>query len=179
MAEPPRASARERRDDTGGGSSSHAGGRRRRPPAGGRAQASGDLSAPPSRLALFAHRRGVSVTTVGAIVGIVIFLMLTLAVPVRTYIAQRKEFSQLQQSNAELIQQTREYRSRLAQQSDPAYIENEARARLQYVMPGDKAVVIVDPAGQARQAEQAAERQRAATPWYENLMDAVSTPPKG
>ncbi len=104
--------------------------------------------------------------------------MLTLAVPVRTYIAQRNEFHNLQQANAELKRETAEYKSRLAQQSDPAYIEAEARKRLQMVMKGDKAVVIINPSREEREAAQAQERKRKATPWYENLMNAVSTPPE-
>ncbi|AUH70468.1 hypothetical protein CXX93_17080 [Gordonia sp. YC-JH1] len=107
-----------------------------------------------------------------------IFLMLTLAVPVRTYIAQRNEFNQLQESNAQLRRETQQYKDKLAQQSDPAYIEAQARQRLQYVPKGEKPIVIINPTRQQQEAEQAAERQRKATPWYENLMDAVSTPPE-
>jgi len=157
---------------------SHAGARRRRSSERPQGNASGDLPAPPSRLALFAQRRGVSVTTIGIAVGLGIFLMLTLAVPARTYIAQRNEFNQLKESNERLQQQTEEYKSRLAQQSDPAYIEQEARKRLQLVMKGEKPIVIINPTRDQQQAEQAEERQRKATPWYENLMDAVSTPPE-
>lgn len=136
------------------------------------------MRAAPSRLSLFAQRRGVSVTTIGVAVGLGIFLMLTLAVPARTYIAQRNEFKQLQESNAELQRQTAEYKSRLAQQSDPAYIEAEARKRLQLVMKGEKPIVIINPTRKEQEEEKAAERQRKAAPWYENLMDAVSTPPE-
>lgn len=159
-------------------SPSHVGARRRRPSDRPTGHASGDLPAAPSRLALFAQRRGVSVTNVGIAVGLGIFLMLTLAVPVRTYIAQRNEFQQLQQSNAELERQTAEYKSRLAQQSDPAYIEAEARKRLQMVQRGDKAIVIINPTREQQQAQQARERRLKSTPWYENLMNAVSTPPE-
>ncbi|EGD56358.1 FtsB family cell division protein [Gordonia neofelifaecis] len=165
------------RDPAGGATPSHVGARRRRPSDRPRGNASGDLPASPSRLSLFAQRRGLSVTTIGIAVGMAIFLMLTLAVPVRTYIAQRNEFNQLQESNAQLRRETQEYKNKLAQQSDPAYIEVQARQRLQYVPKGEKPVVIINPTRKQQEAEQAAERQRAATPWYENLMDAVSTPP--
>ncbi|WP_226995765.1 septum formation initiator family protein [Gordonia phthalatica] len=154
------------------------GGRRRRPSDRPSGHASGDLPAEPSRLALFAQRRGVSVTNVGIAVALGIFLMLTLAVPVRTYIAQRNEFHQLQQANADLQKQTQEYKSRLAQQSDPAYIEVQARQRLQMVPEGEKPVVIINPTREQQEAQQEQERQRKATPWYENLMNAVSTPPE-
>lgn len=104
--------------------------------------------------------------------------MLTLAVPVRTYIAQRNEFQQLEQSNAELQRQMAEYKSRIAMQGDPNYIEVQARQRLQMVPEGEKPIVIINPTREQREAEQEQERQRKATPWYENLMNAVSTPPE-
>ncbi|WP_245569767.1 FtsB family cell division protein [Gordonia shandongensis] len=138
---------------------------------------SADLPAPRWRLIRVGRGRGISVTTIGASVAIVIFLMLTLAVPVRTYIAQRNEFSELQQSNAELRDEAQEYRNKLAQQNDPAYIEKEARARLGYVREGEKPVVVIDPSRDAQERAERAERKRNETPWYEQLMDAVSTPP--
>ncbi|MGB3303758.1 MAG: septum formation initiator family protein [Gordonia sp. (in: high G+C Gram-positive bacteria)] len=162
---------------------SHAGGRNRRPSDDAKRvpqhNESADLHAPLSRLAMFAHRRGVSVTAVGIALGLGIFLMLTLAVPARTYLAQRNEFNDLRASNAQLERETAEYEAKLAQQNDPAYIEAQARERLQMVPKGEKPIVIIDPSRKQQEAQQAAERERAATPWYQNLMDAVATPPKG
>ncbi|GAA3964974.1 septum formation initiator family protein [Gordonia caeni] len=110
---------------------------------------------------------------------VLVLLALTLAVPVRTYLAQRGEFNRLQAENEQLAHEVDHYQRRVTEQNDPAYIENQARDRLQYVMPGEKPVVLTYPYRDRRQAEEQKAREYAANPWYQNLWDAVSTPPEG
>lgn len=110
---------------------------------------------------------------------VLVLLALTLAVPVRTYLAQRGEFNRLQAENEQLAQDVDHYQRRVTEQNDPAYIESQARDRLQYVMPGEKPVVLTYPYRDRRQAEEQKAREYAANPWYQNLWDAVSTPPEG
>jgi hypothetical protein len=66
-----------------------------------------------------------------------LFLLVILASPLQTYLSRRasvaaalREQSQLQSTVASLQQQTQLW-------NDPAYIARQARARLQYVRPGD------------------------------------------
>ncbi|WP_081604319.1 MULTISPECIES: septum formation initiator family protein [Gordonia] len=115
-----------------------------------------------------------------AIIGlVVVFLALTLAVPLRTYLAQRSEFNRLQESNAALSAEVADLQKKVTEQNDPAYIEAQARARLQYVKRGEKQVVVIAPNREQQEAADEAERVRAANPWYQNMWDAVSTPPEG
>ncbi len=75
----------------------------------------------------------------------VCLVVLTLAYPVREYLAQRSQI-------AELTSQEAGHRSRVAaleeqrtRWEDPAYIKAQARQRLQFVMPGEVGYVVVDP----------------------------------
>lgn len=74
---------------------------------------------------------------------LVIVLIVLLASPLHRYFGSRGDVSgaarQLQSDQAQLAQLTKQQ----AQLSDPGYIESQARARLQYAMPGDTVFVVV------------------------------------
>ncbi len=108
---------------------------------------------------------------------VVCVVALTLAMPLRTYFSQRAEFRQLTASNEQLQREVADYQQKVNEQNDPAYIEAQARTRLQFVKPGEIPLVMLFPADEARReaAERAEERARA--PWYGNLWDTLSTPP--
>ncbi|MCF8611533.1 septum formation initiator family protein [Gordonia sp. HY285] len=110
---------------------------------------------------------------------VVVFLALTLAVPVRTYLSQRSEFNELQQANTQLQKEVAEYQRKAVEQNDPAYIEAKARERLQMVKRGERQVILIAPNKEQQEAAERAEREREANPWYQNMWDAVSTPPEG
>ncbi|MGC4962366.1 FtsB family cell division protein [Gordonia sp. DT101] len=102
---------------------------------------------------------------------------LTLAMPVRTYFSQRAEFDQLRAGNDSLRSQVTDYQQKVNEQGDPAYIEAKARERLQFVRPGEKALVMMYPGDDARIAAQKKAEERARNPWYGNLWESVATPP--
>lgn len=110
--------------------------------------------------------------------GVVVVLVLILAVPMRTYLGQRSEYNRLQAQNAELAQEIDELTRKVNQQNDPAYIEQQARERLQYKKPGEKLVVLRFPERDRQAQQEQRAREHAARPWYDNLWDAVSTPPE-
>lgn len=108
---------------------------------------------------------------------VVSVVALTLAMPVRTYFSQRGEFEQLRASNDRLQTEVTDYQQKVNEQGDPAYIEAKARERLQFVRPGEKALVMMYPGDDARMAAQKKAQERARNPWYGNLWESVSTPP--
>lgn len=108
---------------------------------------------------------------------VVSVVALTLAMPVRTYFAQRTEFEQLATGNDRLRTEVSDYQQKVNEQGDPAYIEAKARERLQFVRPGEKAVVMMYPGDDARIAAAKRAEARARNPWFSNLWDSVSTPP--
>ncbi len=141
-----------------------------RPPAGAAAPAL--LSRIAGRIASVNSRRAV------AFLVVLVVLALFLAMPMRTYISQRSEFNRLQAQNVALEQEIGELTRKVNQQNDPAYIEQQARERLQYKKPGEKLVVLRFPERDQRAEQEQRDREHAARPWYDNLWDAVSTPPE-
>ena len=76
--------------------------------------------------------------------GLVVLLVVVLASPVQRYLASRSAVG----SSAQQLQQDRAALKSLTAQrqryNDPAYIQAQARNRLQFAMPGDTVYVVVD-----------------------------------
>lgn len=107
-----------------------------------------------------------------------IAVALTLSAPLRNSMSDRSEFARLSASNSELRKQIAYYEQKINEQNDPAYIEAQARERLHFVYPGEKAVVMMYPGDDARKAAERQAAERANNPWFSNLWEAVATPPK-
>ncbi|MCF8572044.1 septum formation initiator family protein [Gordonia sp. HY002] len=148
-------------------------------PAEDRRSARGRGGPSPARRSMASRFGHVDPKRAAVIALVVVFLALTLAVPVRTYLSQRSEFNELQQENAELQRQVADYEHKVVEQNDPAYIEAKARERLQMVKRGERQVIVIAPNKEQQEAAERAEREREANPWYQNIWDAVSTPPEG
>ena len=98
-------------------------------------------------------------------------IALSLAYPVREYIAQRRQIDQLQAQSAQTAAQLARLQAEAARLNDPAYIEQQARDRLHYCMPRQTCYVIVG--GQPAHNAGAAAAAVAGTPWYERLWSSV------
>jgi cell division protein FtsB len=98
-------------------------------------------------------------------------IALSLAYPVREYIAQRRQIDQLQAQSAQTAAQLARLQAEAARLNDPAYIEQQARDRLHYCMPRQTCYVIIggQPASNTGKAAAAV----AGTPWYERLWSSV------
>ncbi|NEK85488.1 septum formation initiator family protein [Blastococcus saxobsidens] len=110
------------------------------------------------------------------LVGLLLLLALTLAGPIRQYLAGQAELAQLAAEGRELDQRAADLEAQLDRQSDPAYAERQARERLAYVLPGDRLVIVVD--GEAVEGDAGTLAAAAGTPeprsWYEGLMESVA-----
>ena len=124
-----------------------------------------------------AKRRRTGLTSRAAVLAIAVCaVVLTLAVPLQQYLAQRAQLS-------DLVGQERTERARVAaleqQQArwnDPAYVREQARERLHFVKPGETAYVIVDPTPQPQPKTIAAPKvQKKEGPWYGELWSTVTT----
>jgi cell division protein FtsB len=107
--------------------------------------------------------------------GLILLLALTLAGPVRQYLAGQAELEQLAAEGRELDERAEDLREQLERQSDPAYAERQARERLTYVLPGDRLLVVVD--GEAVEGDAgtlASAGRDAELPWYEALMQSLA-----
>lgn len=111
------------------------------------------------------------VTGRAAILAVVLCaIALSLAYPVREYIAQRRQIDQLQAQHDRLgvrLKQLEQQRSKL---NDPVYIEQQARDRLHMCLPTQMCYVVIDP---APRNEQAAVARRNPVPWYARLWSSV------
>ncbi|MFI0513879.1 cell division protein FtsB [Streptomyces canus] len=97
-------------------------------------------------------------------------LVVALAYPIRQYVSQRAEISDLQQEKARAAERVEKLRDLKARWQDDAFAEQQIRQRLHYVMPGETGFIVVDPdaARQSRTDLGAADR-----PWYSNVWDGV------
>jgi cell division protein FtsB len=118
-------------------------------------------------------------TSRAAILAIVVCaIALSLAYPIREYIAQRREIAALreqQRSAQRQVEQLAQHKRRLG---DESYIKREARRRLHYCMPGEKCYVVLDGSDQSGQAAQQGRPPRT-PPWYVTLWRSVEAADQG
>jgi hypothetical protein len=100
--------------------------------------------------------------------------MLSVAVPLRTYLSQRAEIADQRRQQQQLGDQLTELQQRKEQLSDPAQVEADARQRLGYVRPGETPYVVVLPSVTPSSTPQAGGGTKAAKPWYERLWDSFT-----
>jgi Septum formation initiator len=108
---------------------------------------------------------------------LVLLLALTLAGPLRQYVAGRQELAQLAAEHDELTQRAADLQAQLDRQADPAYIAQQARERLTYVLPGDRLVIIGDAGdpGDTAQGPSDPTGQQTSVPWYEALLGSIAS----
>ena len=118
-----------------------------------------------------AASRSTRLTGRAALLAVVICaIALSLAYPVREYIAQRQQIDQLlaeQQTIAAQVQALHEENSKLSQ---TWYIEQQARSQLHMCFPDEQCYEVVS--GQSAKAS-AVKSQAAAKPWYAKLWQSV------
>ena len=103
------------------------------------------------REAATAVARGrIRLTSRGAVLAVIVMaLLLYVVVPLRTYIAQRNQLSDLQEQTALLEDQNRRLQRQVALLHDPVYLERLARECLGMVRPGEIGFVVVPKGGRA------------------------------
>jgi len=131
---------------------------------GGAAPSTAEQPTPPARGHL---------TSRAAILAIVMCaIALSLAYPVREYVAQRREIAELRHQERVAQRQVEELALRKQRLGDESYIMREARRRLHYCMPDEKCFVVLD--GNGGTAAQGSPAGQARTPpWYETLWRSV------
>jgi cell division protein FtsB len=90
------------------------------------------------------HRLGGRLTRRAAVLALVVCgLVLSLAYPLKQYLAEKGRVATVAQQNAQQQAQVDALERRKEQLNDPAYIRMLARERLQYVIPGERQLVVV------------------------------------
>jgi cell division protein FtsB len=114
---------------------------------------------------------GISSARRAAILAIVVCaLALSVAVPLRNYVAQRQELAAVSQQQRDLAAEVDRLTHERDRLSDPAEIEALARSRLEYVRPGEVPYVVQLPRPPAAPAADAG----GGAPWYSVLWREVT-----
>jgi cell division protein FtsL len=103
-------------------------------------------------------------------------IALSLAYPVREYVAQRRQIDQLQAENQATAAELSRLQAEAQRLGDPAYVEQQARDRLHLCMPGKTCYVIIggQPAAPSPRAPVVA-----TAPWYQRLWHSVRQADQG
>jgi cell division protein FtsB len=103
---------------------------------------------------------------------VVCAIAMSLAYPVREYIAQRRQIVELKQENDRERAALARLQERQRQLYDPGYTKQQARERLFYCDPGQKCFVVM---GEERQPAKAkpGQAEAAKQPWYQSLWESV------
>lgn len=96
-------------------------------------------------------------------------IALSLAYPVREYIAERRQIDQLQAQNAAIAAQVQYLKSQQKSLTSPARIEQEARDDLHMCFPSQTCYEVITPV----KPHPGSAAQEAVTPWYGRLWESV------
>ncbi|NMH90475.1 septum formation initiator family protein [Pseudonocardia bannensis] len=119
---------------------------------------------------------GLSSTRRAAVLAIVVCaLALTVAVPLRNYVAQRQELAEVSERQRILAAQVDELTRQRARLSDPEQVVADARSRLGYARPGEVPYVVQLPPPPATGA---ALDRFDGVPWYQRLWHEVGEGPR-
>jgi len=131
----------------------------------------GGASSPPiPPWALAAAARSTRLTGRAALLAVVICaIALSLAYPVREYIAQRQQIDQLLAQQQTMAAQVQALQQQDAELGQTWYVEQQARAELHMCFPDEQCYEVIS--GQPPSA--ASRPQAPPTPWYDKLWQSV------
>jgi cell division protein FtsB len=107
-----------------------------------------------------------------------LFLVIILASPFQTYLNRRASVANSERQQRQLNAEVARLQQQAQLWNDPAYIERQARVRLQYIRPGDTLYTVLNAQGQPLAVEPAPSGHpvvRAAHPpsWNSTLWTSV------
>jgi cell division protein FtsL len=102
-------------------------------------------------------------------------IALSLAYPVREYIAQRRQIDQLEARREAIAATLSRLQAEQQKLTSNAYVEQQARDRLHMCLPSQACYVIINPSPPAVHVPPA---HPPGTPWYERLWDSVQNADK-
>jgi cell division protein FtsL len=97
-------------------------------------------------------------------------IALSLAYPVREYIAQRRQIDQLEAQRQAIGLKLSQLQQQQQLLGSTAYVEQQAQDRLHMCLPGHKCYVIINP---PQPTAKASATPVPGTPWYERVWSSV------
>ena len=109
-----------------------------------------------------------------ALIGLVVLMVLTTLPSINTYVQQQAEINELQADIDQRKQQQQDLEAEIARWDDSAYVKQQARDRINLVMPGErKYLVIGELPESADEPAQSPHDVRADMPWADALLDSI------
>ena len=103
-----------------------------------------------------------------ALVLVVAVLVAMLAIPVRSWFLQQAQIADARGAVAATEERIAALEAEEERWQDPAFVAEQARLRLHYVMPGEVGIVVLQPDDATKPAQQPAT-------WYESLWQTVDS----
>jgi len=104
-------------------------------------------------------------------------LGVSFAYPLRTWLEQRSELAALHAERARLELQVADLEDQRARWKDPAYIRQQARERLAFVLPGETGYIVIDgtgeTVGEAPARSEGPVDPAGSGPWWDRLWGSV------
>ena len=121
------------------------------------------------------RRRRTTLTARAAVLALALAsVALAVALPFKIWLAQRGEISSLQAQTRAQQQHVAALQRQQQQWQDPAYVEQQARLRLHYVMPGEKAYIVLGRPKPKTSTQTTTPTAPVVTgPWYSRLWQTV------
>jgi cell division protein FtsB len=121
------------------------------------------------------RRRRTALTARAAVLAVALAsVALAVALPFKIWVGQRGEISSLQAQTRAQQQHVEQLGRQQQKWQDPAYVEQQARLRLHYVMPGEKAYIVLGrPKAQPAKKGQPPAAPAVTGPWYSRLWQTV------
>jgi cell division protein FtsB len=119
---------------------------------------------------------GANLTGRAAVLALVVCLLaISLAYPLREYLAQRGQLTDYRSMVADQQERVAQLEKQRARWQDPAYVAAQARERLHYVLPGETSYVVLEsPEDKAPDGVVAAEPSvTLKSPWFTDLWRSV------
>jgi cell division protein FtsB len=133
-----------------------------------------DESVPPEDPAV--SRTWTNLTGRAAVLALVVcVLAISLAYPLREYLAQHGDIGGMRSHVAEQARSVADLRAEEKRWQDPAFVERQARERLHFVMPGETSYVVLEPdeAPAPDGVVASAPRPVVHSPWFTDLWRTV------
>jgi len=109
---------------------------------------------------------------------VILVAFVVLAPTMRAYLTQQEQLRELNDSIAAAQERTTSLQTSIDRWNDDAYVQQQARDRLGFVMPGETPYVVVDPETVTGEEPTASEETGPVTmprtgPWYLTIWDSV------
>ncbi|WP_214110722.1 FtsB family cell division protein [Acrocarpospora catenulata] len=108
---------------------------------------------------------------------VVCAIAMSLAYPVREFIAQRRQIAQLEQQQAKALGDLRALEEQRKRLEDPDYVKRQAKEKLHFCEPGAKCYGVLTAPSQGK--AQTGPEVTGKAPWYVTLWESVEAADNG